>query len=224
MATLGERIKQLRGRLSQDELAKEVGLSKNTVYNYENGKRLPDADALIKLSDYFNVSVDYLLGRENLSRLTSVDDYKNTLNKYGPLGDELHESYMQLLNAGINVGKPAEVFEVIIKLKTCIRNLETAIATQTKDARESVKQYNIPLLKEIELDGSPAKESEKPSDMLYLLSFMSHGIDKAIVAKDELNSLLDMLLKGFSLDLLNLRFRLAYMKNDAEQEADNGEH
>lgn len=110
-------------------------------------------------------------------------------------------------------------------MKNCIRNLDTAISADFNTARETVKQCDIPLLSEIMLDGSPATPSEKPSNMLYLLSFMSHGIDKAIIAKDELNNLLDTIMKEFSMNLLSLRFRMAALKDEAEREAaDDGKH
>jgi transcriptional regulator with XRE-family HTH domain len=65
--TVGERIKKLRGKsMSQYELAKAVGLSRNTIYSYENGRRLPDAGAIIALANFFNVTTDYLLGRSDV--------------------------------------------------------------------------------------------------------------------------------------------------------------
>ena len=50
--------------ISQQKLGKDVGLARNTICQYENGNRVPDVDTLIKLADYFNVSVDYLLGHD----------------------------------------------------------------------------------------------------------------------------------------------------------------
>lgn len=65
MATLGERLQQLqteRGILKKD-IAKEVGLSIMGYYRYERGERQPTADVLIALADFFDVSIDYLVGR-----------------------------------------------------------------------------------------------------------------------------------------------------------------
>lgn len=65
MATLGERLQQLqteRGILKKD-IAKEVGLSIMGYYRYERGERQPTADVLITLADFFDVSIDYLVGR-----------------------------------------------------------------------------------------------------------------------------------------------------------------
>lgn len=61
------RIKDLREDmdLRQSDLAEKTGIDQRTISNYETGKTLPDAYALIRLADFFNVSIDYLLGRTN---------------------------------------------------------------------------------------------------------------------------------------------------------------
>ena len=52
--------------LTQEELARRLGVSKGTVGNYESGARTPrKLDDLNSLADYFNVEIDYLLGRSN---------------------------------------------------------------------------------------------------------------------------------------------------------------
>ena len=59
------RLKELRKNkgLSQLRLATELNTTQNTVSRYETGEREPGIDELIKIADYFNVSVDYLIGR-----------------------------------------------------------------------------------------------------------------------------------------------------------------
>ena len=59
------RIKDLREDrdLRQSDLAEATGIDQRTISNYETGKTNPDSDALIKLADFFNVSIDYLVGR-----------------------------------------------------------------------------------------------------------------------------------------------------------------
>ena len=63
------RLRELRERKNLDKktLAELCGLSKNQVGRYEAGEIEPSAKSLIALADYFNVSIDYLLGRENNS-------------------------------------------------------------------------------------------------------------------------------------------------------------
>lgn len=56
-------LKELRGKRSQTQIANALGITQRTYSNYENGNTEPDNDLLIKMSNYFGVSVDYLLGR-----------------------------------------------------------------------------------------------------------------------------------------------------------------
>lgn len=64
---LGTRIKELRcsHNLSQVDLAFQLHISKQTVSNWENNNILPSVEMLLKLADYFAVSTDYLLGRDD---------------------------------------------------------------------------------------------------------------------------------------------------------------
>ena len=61
---ISDKIKKLRDsyNINQVELAKELGVTKQCVSNWENDNILPSIEMLIKLSKYFNVSTDYLLG------------------------------------------------------------------------------------------------------------------------------------------------------------------
>ncbi len=71
------RIKILRASkgLTMEQLGKEVNSTKGTISNYENGNKKPSLDMLIKLADYFDVSIDYLIGRTNDSVLHQKDDW-----------------------------------------------------------------------------------------------------------------------------------------------------
>ncbi len=64
-----ERLKELRLErgLSQAQLAKEINnyIVASAIGLWELNKRIPKLDALIVLADYFNVSIDYLAGRED---------------------------------------------------------------------------------------------------------------------------------------------------------------
>ena len=59
------RLKQLRKEknISQLKLAFDLNMSQNTISRYETGEREADYARLIKFANYFNVSLDYLLGR-----------------------------------------------------------------------------------------------------------------------------------------------------------------
>ena len=65
------RLKELRTKkgISQLRLATELNTTQNTISRYETGEREPGIDELIKIADYFNVSVDYLIGRTENPKL-----------------------------------------------------------------------------------------------------------------------------------------------------------
>ncbi len=75
MSILSERLKQLREEkeLMQKEIASFLNISTSAYGFYEQDKRTPTPDVLSKLADYFNVSVDYLLGKTNTRNSSSKD-------------------------------------------------------------------------------------------------------------------------------------------------------
>ena len=72
------RIRDLREDkdLRQSDLAEMVGIDQRTISNYETGKSNPDSNALIKLADFFNVSIDYLVGRVSSDFYASYEKKK----------------------------------------------------------------------------------------------------------------------------------------------------
>lgn len=67
MVDFGNTLKTLRIKenMTQAQLAVKIGLTKSVISAYENGIRMPSYDVLIRLSEIFKVSTDYLLGIEN---------------------------------------------------------------------------------------------------------------------------------------------------------------
>ena len=67
-----KRLAALRKQLgySQKEFAQKIGIPSNTYNQWEKGKRQPDIQTIIDLAKSFNVSVDYLIGREDLKLLS----------------------------------------------------------------------------------------------------------------------------------------------------------
>ena len=64
---LSERVKALRreSKLSQAELAEQIGVSQQCISEWERGKTEPTLTFIVKLSDIFNVSADYIVCRTN---------------------------------------------------------------------------------------------------------------------------------------------------------------
>lgn len=69
---IDKKIRELRIKrgLQQTELAEMLGVSKSVVSSYENAVHLPPYDILVRLSNIFGVSCDYLLDNENYSSIS----------------------------------------------------------------------------------------------------------------------------------------------------------
>ncbi len=67
MSKFSERLKELREEkgLTQAQLAKEVKLSHSAIGHWETNHRVPNLDAVIKLAEYFKVTVGYMAGVED---------------------------------------------------------------------------------------------------------------------------------------------------------------
>lgn len=80
---ISKKILLLRKELNmtQEQLAKELNISREALAKYENGTRTPSIDIVIKLSHYFKVSSDFLLGLSNvrcaLGKDVIFDNYIN---------------------------------------------------------------------------------------------------------------------------------------------------
>jgi transcriptional regulator with XRE-family HTH domain len=68
MSTIGDRIKQLRteNNLTQEEFGKIFSIVKSTVSMYESNKSTPDDELKKKIANYFNVTLDWLMGNTDV--------------------------------------------------------------------------------------------------------------------------------------------------------------
>jgi repressor LexA len=105
LATFGERFKELRldKKITQDKLAQKFYIQKSSISKYENNVHIPEIESLQKFSDYFGVTVDYLLGRTDYKTTNSPQNIYN--------GEELVR--IPVLGT-IRAGKPSIVNEDII--------------------------------------------------------------------------------------------------------------
>ena len=65
MEVFSQRLRQLREQrgISQRTLGELLGLSKNMISKYERGERVPSVTVLISIAEFFDKSVDYIMGR-----------------------------------------------------------------------------------------------------------------------------------------------------------------
>lgn len=105
------RIKELRTEfgITQADLAKLLKISDRAVGYYEKGEREPDNETLIKIAEYFKVSVDYLLGRTDIRNADipkEVDgEFINFYEGYKDLDDAHKEILKATLKAFVDAKK-----------------------------------------------------------------------------------------------------------------------
>ena len=99
--SIGSRIKEKRESIgmTQEELAAELGVSKGAIGNYESGKREPDYETLLKLGEYFNCSIDYLLGSSRGVRYPLLSEFeRNLLEQYRSATPAIQSAVCKLLD------------------------------------------------------------------------------------------------------------------------------
>lgn len=84
-----ELLKELRQEKgdTQSDVARALNISQKAYSYYERGEREPSIDMLIQISNYFNVTVDYLLGREKSKYYELSEDEYNLIKKYRMLSE-----------------------------------------------------------------------------------------------------------------------------------------
>lgn len=85
------RLRREKG-ISMKELGKKIGVAESTISQYETGKREPDFETLLKLGEFFNVSVDYLLRGEKYHEKTPALTAKDERD----ISKKLEEALSQL--------------------------------------------------------------------------------------------------------------------------------
>ena len=81
MSDFGSRLRHLRieKQMTQEELGKILGKSKNNISQYETNKRQADDETKKQLANFFNVSIDYLLGRSDIKNPDELLNHDNKL-------------------------------------------------------------------------------------------------------------------------------------------------
>ncbi len=103
---ISERLKSLRleNGYRQKDIIEALELSSARYSQYESGKRMPDIALLIKMADFFDVTVDYLVGRTDYKNLHSVKDAAEGVT-YEIVGDKLSREELAEIRKIINENK-----------------------------------------------------------------------------------------------------------------------
>ena len=93
------RLKDLRSsrRLSQKDFAQALNVSQQTVASWESGRTEPSNTALKDIADYFNVSADYLLGRDVAKAPALSEEQTTVLGVFDTLNTEGRDLFMGIL-------------------------------------------------------------------------------------------------------------------------------
>lgn len=186
MSQFSEILKKLRLKngLTQSQLSDSLGLNaKQTISDYENEKSQPNIEMLIKISEFFNVSTDFLLGKTNIERnhiiekpITLFDFFKEAPSEEDK---DFEKGIAKIINKFydvINYCTKYERFNALSKIDKILSEMINFINSQgDSDTRNFLK-----VIKFIKSD-----TNRIPLDSAFKLKFKHKNIDSCI---DELNS------------------------------------
>ena len=114
MSTIGQRIKELRlgHNMTGYELGLKLNITRNAVSQWETNKRVPTSTMLTQIAKLFNVTTDYLLGREPIP-----NDTKSEINYAIPLTGGVRIPVLGSIVAGIPNTAVAEYDEFALRIK-----------------------------------------------------------------------------------------------------------
>ncbi|WP_027084858.1 helix-turn-helix domain-containing protein [Cohnella panacarvi] len=98
--TMGDRLRALRlqKKISQGEVARYIGITRSAYSHYEINNRQPVYDTLIKLSAYFDVSLDYIIGGSTGKTKPETPEVQETNEVLDLLKHMSHEQRMQSIH------------------------------------------------------------------------------------------------------------------------------
>ncbi|MGL5514411.1 MAG: helix-turn-helix domain-containing protein [Sporomusa sp.] len=128
METLGERIKRLRNKLTQEELAVILKVERSTLASWEVNRREPDIATLCRLADFFKVSIDWLVCHtpSQTAYPSTANKFQETTGLYQAVSDKRWEKVIKIAQTyGYD---PDSVFQLL--------ELNAKIALSLKDNNE----------------------------------------------------------------------------------------
>jgi len=170
---LGEKILKLRKQhnFSQDTLASQLSVSRQSISKWELGESIPDTENIIQISKLFNVSIDYLLNEEffDEQNLSIVKEIKTTIHtKYSKKNYRIG---VVLLTIGVLGLFVLMILSSVIPANRLIQNVEIMC-----DNIESIftTGSNISTIDFEEFEGSPWY-CENPTPMFWITSHRVRG-------------------------------------------------
>lgn len=119
-----ERIKKIRTEKgkTQTEIAKVLDISYQAYAHYEKGRREPTPDQLIKLADYYGITVDYLLGHNKTAQGWTEADQAQGIGKYPTYLSDREKELIEIGSEILRIHGEQYYDTVISMLKALITN------------------------------------------------------------------------------------------------------
>lgn len=180
----GAILKKLRESKNerQSEIAKIVGVTQQAYQRYENGTSEPNADGLIVLANHFNVTVDYLLGRETeknpIAMLNLAIGEKEALDLYCKLPENIRQIIMDTM---IQLGEAAKRGmagepKIIVFKRFSVHKVSAGCGYDLEDADnwEDLEVVDTPEAQKadfaVEIDGRSMEPTYQNGDIVYVVS------------------------------------------------------
>lgn len=180
----GAILKKLRESKNerQSEIAKIVGVTQQAYQRYENGTSEPNADGLIVLANHFNVTVDYLLGRESeknpIAMLNLAIGEKEALDLYCKLPENIRQIIMDTM---IQLGEAAKRGmagepKIIVFKRFSVHKVSAGCGYDLEDADnwEDLEVVDTPEAQKadfaVEIDGRSMEPTYQNGDIVYVVS------------------------------------------------------
>lgn len=129
--------------ISQKEIANHLKLNPSSYSNYENGRREPSLDVLIKISDFLNVEIDKLLTENFSDNVNFLNDIQNKLLNNIDYNEKLKDINLDMRK---NI-----LFELEDKKKKCLSLINNEIPKKIKEIDSLIKYINLYNKKDIEI-------------------------------------------------------------------------
>jgi len=99
LMTFGKRIQELREEMNitRKTLAEKMNISYSSMSKYETDERFPEKDMLVQFADFFDVSIDYIIGRSNTRKENDIKIALSSLSTDG-LDDEDIKMVKDIIN------------------------------------------------------------------------------------------------------------------------------
>lgn len=138
-----EKLKQLRKEknLSQVEMANILNVHQTAVSQWEQGRTTPDMQTLIKIADYFQVTVDYLLGKnsENIDSYNSLTVHeKQLIKKYRLLDQHGQKAVNSVLDVELERCSKTGNLDNLVEIPYVARSGERGTVTKSQEEIDEI--------------------------------------------------------------------------------------